>query len=210
MRQASAWGQFWWDLAKLHNAHGCGITTPLQPGRAETWRGLYHSTWYRSTPKGPVYYSVDGDTMIAMLRDGLNKLGCNTLHMKIGLLKVAIEQVLYQLEKSPVTWPFHAQHPGAKRLSSKCPTSTILWTASRVLCDVHWLWDEELRCYKTHQFTRDNKYHDLRAWPADNPLSSLRRAIHEDDRLAGDPTIRLLLLHISMEYVRALVEERKL
>lgn len=99
IRQASAWGQFWWDLSSRHRVHGCGINTPLQPNNRREWRGEYWSTWYRSTDLGPVYLPVDGETMIDMLRDGLTKTGCDTLHMKMALLNVAIEQVIYQLEK---------------------------------------------------------------------------------------------------------------
>ena len=95
-RQASAWGQFWWDLHQTHNVYGCGIYTPLS-GPAPAHRGAYYSTWYRSTPLGPVYYSVNGDTMWAMMRDGLNQLKCNDLRMKLALLAVIMEDITYQL-----------------------------------------------------------------------------------------------------------------
>lgn len=109
-----------------------------------------------------------------------------------------------------MTWPFHAQHKSAKRLTEKCPSASLMWTASRVLCDVHWLWDEELRCYKTHQLGYSYNYRGMTEWPATNSLSSLLRAVREDPRLAGEPTIRLIALHIAIEYVGAMVDERKI
>lgn len=99
MRQVSAWGQFWWDLAALHKVHGCGITTPLQTGNKPVHRGRYFSTWYRSTPLGPVYYPVDGDTMIGMMRNGLVQTGCSNVRMKTALLNVAVEMVTVEMEK---------------------------------------------------------------------------------------------------------------
>ena len=64
-------------------------------------RGLYHSTWFRWVNGGPIYYQVDGDTMIEMLRDGLIKTGCYNLRMKIALLAVLTDQINYSLERLP-------------------------------------------------------------------------------------------------------------
>ncbi len=101
IRQASAWGQFWFDLSALHRVHGCAIYTPLWGGERPLHRGLYHSTWFRWVNGGPIYYQVDGDTMIEMLRDGLIKTGCYNLRMKIALLAVLTDQINYSLERLP-------------------------------------------------------------------------------------------------------------
>lgn len=100
IRQASAWGQFWADLSEQHKVHGCATFTPLTthiPRPAH--RGLFYSTWYRMTPLGPVYFSVDGSTMTEMLRDGLTKAGCLTLRMKVNLLAALLEEIEYKLER---------------------------------------------------------------------------------------------------------------
>lgn len=87
------------------------------------------------------------------------------------------------------------------------PSAGLFWTASRVLCDVHWRWADG--CYQTHQMTRDAQIKDLRKWPADNALSSLMRAVREDDRISGEPLLRLLGLYIAIEYTTALLVDRK-
>lgn len=110
IRQASAWGQFWADLSEQHRVHGCGILTPLcddnikrayiQMNRVrQDWRKPYFSTWVRHTKHGAIYYSVEGDTMIELLRDGLIKTGCYNLRMKIAMLAVLLEQMEWTLEK---------------------------------------------------------------------------------------------------------------
>lgn len=100
-RQVSAWGQFWWDLAALHRVHGCAIYTPLS-GPAPAHRGAYQSTWFHMTDAGPIYYSVNGATMWEMMRDGLAQTGSNSLRMKLALLAVIVEDILYELGESRV------------------------------------------------------------------------------------------------------------
>lgn len=101
-------------------------------------------------------------------------------------------------------------HGYSHRLADKCPSATLLWTATRILCDIHWRWNDEARCFQTHEWTRDSFYKDVRDWPADNALSSLLRALREDDRLAGEPMLRFIGLQIAIEYVDALVLDRRL
>lgn len=88
-----------------------------------------------------------------------------------------------------------------------CASASLLWPASRVLCDVHWRWNAEERCYETHRWTRDNFYRDLVQWPAPTALASLLRAVREDERLA-DLSIKLIALDIACEYVAGLMEKR--
>lgn len=91
-------------------------------------------------------------------------------------------------------------------ITDNCDTAALLWQASRILCGVSWRFDREKNCYQTHQWTRDCFYLDIRDWPADTALSSLLRALREDERLA-DPVIKLLGLYIAFEYVTALMAE---
>jgi hypothetical protein len=97
IRQASAWGQFWRDLSDRHDVHGCGIYTPLWHEPRPLHRGRYYSTWFRMVPyaggRSPIYYSVNGDTMWEMMRDGLNQTGTNNLQMKLALLNCVIEHI---------------------------------------------------------------------------------------------------------------------
>lgn len=90
---------------------------------------------------------------------------------------------------------------------TRCESATLLWTASRVLCDTHWRWNDEDRCYETHEFDRANFYKDLRQWPAATPLASLLRAVREDERLA-DLNVKLIALDIASEYLAGLLETR--
>lgn len=94
------------------------------------------------------------------------------------------------------------------RLIDDCPSSSLVWSASRIICGVHWDWDASSQCYKTYTVTRDAFYKDIREWPAANALSSLLRAVREDDRLA-DPIIRLLGFYVALEYVTSLWAERR-
>lgn len=98
IRQASAWGQFWFDLSSVHRVHGCAIYTPLWSGERPPHRGLYHSTWFRWVNGGPIYYNVDGDTMIGMLKNGLHKTGSNDLRMKLALLALVLETTTSNME----------------------------------------------------------------------------------------------------------------
>lgn len=97
----------------------------------------------------------------------------------------------------------------SQRVTDRCPSASLLWTASRILCDVHWRWSAEKGCYQTHEWTRDAFQKDVRDWPARTALSSLLRALREDERLA-DPMLRLLGLYITAEYMTALIAEGKL
>lgn len=103
---------------------------------------------------------------------------------------------------------FHNRTGGNKRLWDQCPTASLIWTASRILCDVHWVWDSEKRLYKTHQWDRQAFYKDVREWPAPNALSSLLCALREDERL-NDPIMRMLGLYVALEYVTSLWAERR-
>ena len=94
----------------------------------------------------------------------------------------------------------------SQRVTDRCPSASLLWTASRILCDVHWRWNAEKGCYQTHEWTRDAFQKDVRDWPARTALSSLMRAVREDERLA-DPMIRLIGTYITVEYVTALMAE---
>lgn len=102
IKQASAWGQFWADLSEQHSVHGCGITTPLQSNR-QAWRKAYYSTWFKMVEHGgkrePVYYSVEGDTMSAMLLDGLAKTGALTMRMRMMVLACAIEALEHRVTR---------------------------------------------------------------------------------------------------------------
>lgn len=110
IRQVSAWGQFWFDLSSLHRVSGGAIFTPrcsdqikrsyVQMNRvSQSWRKPYFSTWVVHTPRGAIYYSVEGNTMVQMLRDGLQKTGCLNLRMKIALFAVLLEEIEYRLER---------------------------------------------------------------------------------------------------------------
>ncbi len=85
-----------------------------------------------------------------------------------------------------------------------CPTVSTFWTYSRINCNVHWKWDDSEECYQTHRWTNDARYHDVRSWPGDTGLSSFLAAVRGDDRLAGDPMIRLLAFYITLEYLHNL------
>lgn len=103
IRQVSAWGQFWFDLGSIYRVHGCGIYTPLWTHEPKpVHRGRYYSTWFRMTDAGPIYYSVNGDTMWEMMRDGLVQTGCHDLRMKLALLAVIMEDIAYELGESRV------------------------------------------------------------------------------------------------------------
>lgn len=91
-------------------------------------------------------------------------------------------------------------------ITDNCPTAPLLWAASRIFNGVSWRYDREKGCYQTHQWSRDAFYSDVRDWPADTALSSLLRAVREDERLA-DPIIQWLGLYIAFEYVTALMAE---
>lgn len=95
---------------------------------------------------------------------------------------------------------------GNARILDACPSAALLWPATRILCDLHWRYDPDSGCYQTHRWTRDAHYDDVRSWPADTALSSLLRAVREDERMAGDPLIRQIALYITLEYVTALLE----
>lgn len=99
IRQASAWGQFWFDLSSVHRVHGCAIYTPLWHQPRPLHRGLYHSTWFRWVDGGPIYYQVDGDTMTQMLQDGLRQTGANDLRMKLALLALVLETSTNAMER---------------------------------------------------------------------------------------------------------------
>lgn len=83
----------------------------------------------------------------------------------------------------------------------ECPTVSTFWTYSRINCNVHWRWDDSAECYQTHRWTSDARYQDVRSWPAETGLSSFLAAVRGDDRLAGDPMIRLLAFYITLEYL---------
>lgn len=87
-----------------------------------------------------------------------------------------------------------------------CRTVETFWTYSRVNCDVHWNWDDSEECYQTHRWTNDARRRDVRSWPAETALSSFLAAIRGDDRLAGDPMIRLLAFYITVEYLAFALE----
>lgn len=100
MKQASAWGQFWFDLSSVHRVTGGAIFTPLcthidRPAH----RGAYHSIWMKHTDKGAIYYHVDGDTMTDMLLDGLRKTGSASVRMKLALIAVVCETLTTAMEK---------------------------------------------------------------------------------------------------------------
>lgn len=98
MQQASAWGQFWFDLSSL-GVHGGAIFTPLQRHiKHPAHRGKFYSTWHRMTPKGPVYYAVNGDTMVDMLLDGLRQTGTVGIRMKLTLIAMLTEAITVGLE----------------------------------------------------------------------------------------------------------------
>lgn len=100
MKQASAWGQFWFDLSDQHRVHGCAIFTPRCTHIPHpAYRGAYYSTWYRMTDKGPIYYAVNGHNLIEMLRDGLIQAGCWNVRMRLSLLAVAFEMIEFEMEK---------------------------------------------------------------------------------------------------------------
>lgn len=97
---------------------------------------------------------------------------------------------------------------GDKRIR-ECPSAPLLWAATRIQCNTHWRWDDDGNCYQTHGWTRAAHYADVRSWPAATALSSFLRAIREDDRMA-DPVVRHIAFYVTVEYLAALVEERKL
>lgn len=101
MQQASAWGQFWFDLSSIYRVQGSAIFTPLQTHIAHPkHRGAYYTTFFEMTSKGPIYHLADGGTMIEMLVDGLNKTGCNTARMKFSLLAIVAEQIERSLSRT--------------------------------------------------------------------------------------------------------------
>lgn len=97
IRQPSAWGQLWADLAERHGVHACGMFTPNWHQPKPSFRGDYYSTWFRMVPHGnerrAVYFPVDGDTAWGMIRNGLEKAGANDLHMKLLLLACIVEHI---------------------------------------------------------------------------------------------------------------------
>ncbi len=94
MRQVSAWGQFWFDLSSQFRVHGCAIFTPSCTHIPRPLhRGRYYSTWVRHSDHGAIYYSVNGDTMLDMLRDGLVQTGAMSARMKLALLTLAVEDL---------------------------------------------------------------------------------------------------------------------
>lgn len=97
IRQPSAWGQFWVDLADHYSIHSSGVFTPLWHEPKPLHRGSYYGTWFRMVPYGnerrPVYFAVDGETMWEFMRNGLKQAGCYNLHMKMLLLEVIIEHI---------------------------------------------------------------------------------------------------------------------
>lgn len=91
-------------------------------------------------------------------------------------------------------------------IRERCRTAELLWPTSRVLAGVCWAWNSDRQCYETFQYTRDSRRDDVRQWNAGNPLSSLLRAVREDERL-DDPVIRLLALYITAEYLIGALEK---
>ena len=106
---------------------------------------------------------------------------------------------------SAVYWS--RNNPQNDRLLSSCKTASVFWHHSRIECDVHWRWDDEQKCYQTHRWTSDARYKDVRSWPAGGiALSSFLAAVRGDDRLAGDPMIRLMAFYMTLEYLTAALE----
>ncbi len=89
-----------------------------------------------------------------------------------------------------------------------CPSVGLLWPATRINHNLHWRWDDSENCYQTHRWTNDARYADVRSWPAETALSSLLRAVREDDRMAGDPLIRMIAFYVTVEYLTNLVDRR--
>jgi hypothetical protein len=105
IRQASAWGQWWFDLSERYSVHGCAIYTPLtKPNPQKSWRKPYYSIWYKSYYHNgqfsPVYKSVEGETLIEMLRDGLEQFGIVNLNTRLMLLEVALEGLQYRMDRN--------------------------------------------------------------------------------------------------------------
>lgn len=101
MQQASAWGQFWFDLSSIHRVYGSAIFTPLQTHiEHPPYRGKYYTMFVQMTAKGPIYHAADGATMIDMLCNGLAKTGCNTVRMKFSLLAIVAEQIERSLSRT--------------------------------------------------------------------------------------------------------------
>lgn len=105
---------------------------------------------------------------------------------------------------------YQNKQSGGGWVTDNCPSASILWPASRVLCGVIWEWDTTEKCYVTYQWSRADFRKDVRQWPAATALSSILRALREDDRLAGEPVLRWLALDIAIEYVSGRVEAAKL
>jgi hypothetical protein len=92
-----------------------------------------------------------------------------------------------------------------KTTLDSCPSAPLLWHATRS-SNVHWRWDDEGNCFQTHGWTRDTRYQDVRSWPAASVLSSVLRAIREDDRICRDPLIRLIGVQLAVEYLTVTVQ----
>lgn len=99
IQQASAWGQFWFVLSARYRVQGSAIYTPEWHQPRPQHRGKYYSTWAKWNDAGPVYYSVNGDTMVQMLRNGLEQTGCYDVRMGFALLAVLVEQITQRLER---------------------------------------------------------------------------------------------------------------
>lgn len=96
MKQASAWGQFWFDLSEHHGVHRCGIYTPNDPDFVrQPFRKAYYSTWIRNG----VYRTVEGDTMYEMIRNGLDEFDVWSLRTKINLLAVLMDDLAYAVSR---------------------------------------------------------------------------------------------------------------
>lgn len=104
---------------------------------------------------------------------------------------------------SAVYW---SRHKAKNARLLDCPTVAVLWPYCRINFNVHWRWDDSEECYQTHRWTSDARYIDVRSWPADTALSSFLRAVREDDRMAGDPMLRMMAFYITLEYLRNTVD----
>lgn len=98
---------------------------------------------------------------------------------------------------------------GNKRLTA-LPSASMFFAACRIVCNVHWRWDDDRKLYQTHRWSGDARYTDVRDWPGETALSSLLAAVRGDDRMAGDPLLRLMAGYITLEYLTSLMEDLRL